>query len=460
MHCKGLRMTRIILITILMLSIIISTPAFSLTFNEAKHFLGRTGFQPSMSEISPYLTLNRKQAIIKRLAEINTYPKTPLPAYFKTPKFNNFDFKKASRTERMQFNKEQRKKMQTLQTWWLNEMLTTTSPMTENLTLFWHNHFVTSAQKVKTPELIAIQNQTCRRNTGGNFRAFLNDILQDPAMLRYLDNQQNRKDRPNENLARELLELFTLGEGNFTEHDIKTVAKILSGSGFDPKTGLFRFNPKQHDRSHKTLWGSSGHFMPKDLVELILQREEAAELITKKLWSRYITLPISKNSLQQLSKIFRKHYDIKTLINAILNQPEFWSTENMGSQIKSPIQLILGLHRQFENLPSNLEQTIKLAKKMNQNILYPPNVKGWKTGEHWIDTNSLIQRQNFLKSQTRGMTLLKKLKNQPDIDWQALLIYSGNRQNFNISKKITNSDYDEIRTILNTLFLRPEYQMQ
>lgn len=452
-------MTRITLIMTFMISTFITMPAFSLTFKESKHFLGRTGFQPSNTEISHYLNLTKKQAIDKRIGEIKTYPENPLPTELQTP-YISVNLKKINRVERIQLIKEQRKRMQTLQVWWLNEMLTTTSPASENLTLFWHNHFVTSADKVKTPELMAMQNLTLRRNAAGNFRTFLNDILQDPAMLRYLDNQQNRKDKPNENLARELLELFTLGEGNYSENDIKIVASILSGSGFDPKTGLFKFNSNQHDNSHKKIWGQSGHFMPKDLVELILQKQETAELITKKLWDHYITLPIPKDSLKQLSEIFRTEYDIKALITEILNRPEFWSTQNMGTQIKSPIQLIVGLHRQFEALPNNLKQTITIAKQMNQNILYPPNVKGWKVGEDWINTNTLIQRQNFLALQTRGMTLLTKVKNKPATNWQALLIYIENKQQLNASKKVANLDYDEIRAMLNTLFLTPEYQLQ
>lgn len=439
------------------LGLVVSSQAIALSLPEAKHLLGRTGFQPSFSEIQPYLKLTKQQAVDQRVNEINSSSRIPLDHSLKTPYIQKFDFKSASRKERIEFNKLKRQRMKSLQQWWFEEMRSTPSPFTENLTLFWHNHFVTSAKKVRDPEFMAMQNVMLRRNAAGNFGTFLHDVLKDPAMLRYLDNQRNLKNKPNENLARELLELFTLGEGNYVESDIKIVSKILSGSTFDRATGVYKFNPKYHDKSEKNLWEKTGRLLPKDLVELILGKPETANFITKKLWAHFITTPISNNNLKKLAASFRKNYDLKILIAQILKQPEFWNPENQGSKIKSPISLIVGLYRQFEIAPGNPEQVLRLATNMQQNILYPPNVKGWNTGEAWINSNTLLLRQNFLQSQTRGMKLINKIINKPHADWQALLIGT-QVPDTKIFKEL--DEPDEIRQKINDILLMPEYQMQ
>ena len=456
-------MLKALCITVIFAILISPSKAMALTFSEAKHFLGRTGFQPSFSEINSYLPLTKEQAIVKRLATIQNKPNTALENNFYPPYSITIDRKQSTRKELMAFNKLQRQRMNQLQQWWLNEMLITHSPMTENLTLFWHNHFVTSANKVRRPELMAMQNLTLRKNAAGNYKNFLKDILQDPAMLFYLDNQRNLKNKPNENLARELLELFTLGEGNYAESDIKTVAKILSGYGLFPKTGEFRFNQKQHDHEPVTLWGKKGTFYLDDLIELILQKTETAELITQKLWTRFISLPIPHATLKKLSSNFRDDYELKPLIREILSQPEFWSADNIGSQIKSPVQLIIGLYRQFEVTPENLKQVVQTSKLMNQNILYPPNVKGWKTGENWINTNTLVQRQNFLMQQTRGMKLLNKIKQMPNENWISLLVEIEDKELSRLNKtfkKAIKQDFDDVRNSLNEVLLMPQYQLQ
>lgn len=436
--------------------------SFALTFSEAKHLLGRTGFAPSFQEINRYLPLNKSQAIETRLQELNTQPNIPLNDDLTVPYSINLDFKRASKKEKMAFNKQQRQRMKALQEWWLREMLTTSSPMTENLTLFWHNHFVTSARKVRRPELIAIQNLTLREHSSGNFKAFLLAILQDAAMLVYLDNHRNLKNKPNENLARELLELFTLGEGNYSEQDIKNVARILSGYGIFRKTGEVRFNQKQHDHGEKILFGKKGNFYLSQLVELILKKPATTEFITKKLWKHYISNPIPRETLKKLAQDFQQTYELKPLIKSILQQPEFWSTANRATQIKSPVQLIVGLNRQFEVVPKNIKPHINALAQMNQNIFYPPNVKGWQTGEAWIDTQTLILRQNYLNSQTRGMNLISIIKAGNNKNWPELLVEKPSKviEKENMQFKIAASqDFDEIREALNKLLLMPHYQL-
>jgi len=417
----------------LMLYALAYAPAsWALSFDEARHLLGRTGFSPSFAEIQPYLVLTREQAVAKRLASLQTQAQHPLPKAFQLP-YHRPNLKNKSREVKKAYRKKLRQQMHQLQAWWMREMLTTSSPMTENLTLFWHNHFVSSAQKVKVPALIAQQNQILRTYAAGNFRDFVHAMLKNPALLLYLDNTQNRKGKPNENLARELMELFTLGEGHYTEQDVKQAAKALSGYGIRYKTGQFVFRKRQHDEGLKTLFGQTGHWDGDDFVDLILSQPQTARFITQKLWQHYVTTPISPAVLNRLSHSFYQTYEIKPLIKNILLQPAFWAKANRGTQIKSPVQWVVGALRQFElQSPSQMQAMndrayrvlINQTKRMGQSIFYPPNVKGWQTGTAWINTSTLLARQGFAQRLMRGMKLQRQLSkiSKTNQAWLALCI--------------------------------------
>lgn len=410
----------------LVLLLISSQPAFALSIEESRHLLSRTGFAPSFSEIKTLSSLNRRQAIDYQLSTLKTEPFTELPDKFRLPYQNDFNWKKASQQQKKQQRKLLRQQSNELKQWWLHEMIVTHSPFTENLTLFWHNHFVSSSQKVKHPALMAQQNATLRQHAANNFADFVKIMLKDPALLRYLDNHKNRKDKPNENLARELLELFTLGEGHYSEQDVKQAAKALSGYTVNPKTGQFRFNRKQHDHSSKTLFGERGDFDANDLVDLILKQPQTARHITQKLWQHYITTPVPPQTLSRLSDRFRQDYQLKPLIRAILMQPEFWHADNIGSKIKDPINLVVGTLRQFKQQPKQIKQLLRAASSMGQNLLAPPNVKGWNTGTAWINTTTLLARQNYMAKATRGMQLkaLVQQQNQSNQAWLKALLPS------------------------------------
>jgi len=394
------------------LTLFFANSVFALSISESRHLLARTGFSPSFTEIQQYRHLNRQQSIQKRIDSIETQSQTFLDDKFQLPLHLNINLKKASQSEKKAFRKELRKQSNELKLWWLNEMLKTESPFTENLTLFWHNHFVSSSQKVKHPALMAKQNQTLRKYAAGNFRDFLKAMLKDPALLRYLDNPKNRKGKLNENLGRELLELFTLSEGHYSEQDIKNAAKALTGNSIDRKTGQFKFYRRAHDASSKTILGKTGNWDADDLANIILQQKQTAHFVTEKLWNHFITTKIPERRLNQLSNAFYGGYEIKPLIQNILSQPEFWSPENQGTKIKAPINLLVGLFRQFEYQPKNPKQLVKASIAMGQNLLAPPNVKGWNTGTGWINTTTLLARQNFIANATRGMQIRKLVDRQ------------------------------------------------
>ena len=413
-----------LLISFMLVSPLLFSNAYALSDNDARHLLSRTGFSPSFAEIKPYQPLNRTQAIQARIDSLSSEPQSFLPETFQLPIHKRPNFKTASREEKKAYRKTLRQQTNQLKIWWLNEMLHTDSPFTENLTLFWHNHFVSSSQKVKNPALMANQNQTLRQYAAGNYRDFVTAMLKDPALIRYLDNQRNRKGKPNENLGRELLELFTLGEGHYSEADVKNAAKALTGLSVNPKTGEFRFLKKAHDNGVKTLFGETGRWNADDLVRLILKQPQAARFITQALWQHFITTPIPEKKLQQLSQAFYKNYELKPLIKNILSQPEFWSDNNRGTQIKAPVNLVVGVYRQFDYSPKKSQQLVKQIKSMGQDLFTPPNVKGWETGNGWINATSLLARQTFLANVTRGMQIQKLVarQQQNELAWQNLLL--------------------------------------
>lgn len=427
--------------------------AYAISLSDTRHLLTRTGFPPSFAETAPYLKLNKQESIKKILNSIRPASQTPMPGQFRLPYTRKINFKTATRQQKQTYRKELRKQMQTLKAWWINEMIVTSSPFSENLTLFWHNHFVSSATKIRHPALMANQNQTLRRLGATNFRSLLFAMLKDPALLQYLDNQKNRKNRTNENLARELLELFTLGEGHYSESDIKQTAKILTGHRFNPKTGEY-FSIRQHDNTLKTVFNQTGNWNLADLVDIILDNSQTARFITQKLWNHYITTPISNDTLQQFSSAFYQNYEITPLIEKILQHPQFWSSQNQGTQIKDPIKLIVGLYRQFELQPDTIEQLSRYSARMGQDIFNPPNVKGWKTGVDWINTHTLIQRQNFLQNALRGMKIkLKALANtQNNQAWLDLLLPSPLQAEMTLQ--------DDLWQNINTILTDERYQLE
>ncbi len=424
--------------------------AYALSEAEATHLLGRTGFAPSYAEIKPYLPLNKTEAVQKRLDSVKTTAQTALPSNLKTPFSHSYKLKGLSPKEAKALKKEIRLEAKVLQVWWLNECVVTANPMAENLTLFWHNHFVSSARKVRLAPLMAQQNITLRQNALGNYKAFTLAMLHDPAMLKYLDNVRNKKGQPNENLARELLELFTLGEGSYSEQDVKEVARILTGYSFNYKTGEYLFQAKKHDDGVKTIFGQTGAWNVKDLVNIIFQQPTASKLITQKIWHHYIEAPIAKKELNTLSKNFAKDFELKPLVQSILNNPKFWAKAERGQKIKSPVQLTVGLARQFSLLGSGkaLTHLTRLNNSLGQALFYPPNVKGWAGGDHWITIETLLKRKSFMSKMARGMTLNKAIwqnKLSPT-QWQTLLLAEKP-----VGKINTETDEKTVKTSLKDL---------
>jgi uncharacterized protein (DUF1800 family) len=379
-----------------------SLPAIAsapLDYADARHLLNRTGFGATDTEIRHMVGMTREEAARTLLAGTRTSAVTAPPAWtndsgpLRYPRRGE----NASAAEKKQFLQEQLREGLELRSWWLNEMLITPSPLTERMTLFWHNHFASSQQKVKLAELMYRQNVTLRTHALGNFTALLHAVARDPAMVIYLDNAQNRRGAPNENFAREVMELFTLGEGHYSERDVKEAARAFTGWSLDRASGRFVFRPFIHDYGTKTVLGRSGNLDGDDVLDILLAQSATAEFLTRKLWREFVSPDPDEGEVKHIASRFRDSgYDIKVALCGLLTSEAFYAPENRGLLTKSPVELVVGTLRQFDLRPGEPVPFAVAAAAMGQNLFSPPNVKGWPGGEAWINSNTLLARKAFL----------------------------------------------------------------
>jgi uncharacterized protein (DUF1800 family) len=298
--------------------------------------------------------------------------------------------KKAFRQKLMQAN---RQAINATGNWWLKRMAYGPYPLQEKLTLFWHGHFTTSAKDERSALAMWNQNELHRRLGAGNFGQYVKQVSRDPAMLDYLNNSQNRKAHPNENYARELMELFTLGIGNYTEDDIKQAARAFTGWAHDGDDFVFR--KFDHDTGEKTFMGMTGNFDGDDIIDIILHRPVCANYIAGRLYKYFVCEEVPDDLLNAMGDILREsNYEVRPLLRTIFASKAFYQPSVIGCQIKSPVQLVVGTIRQL-GLSMPGERAIQGALgQMGQVPLYPPNVKGWPGGRLWINTSTLFVRYN------------------------------------------------------------------
>ncbi len=381
-----------------------AAPSAILGYDDAHHLLARTGFSPTDAEVRALAPLTRGDAVRRLLDDTRRTAVTPPPvsatdtAPLRVPRGET-----ATEEQRKEFRQRQIREGLELRGWWIREMFVTPSPLTERMTLFWHNHFVSAQPKVRVSRLMYRQNVTLRANALGNFGAFLHAIAKDPAMLVYLDGVQNRKGAPNENFAREVMELFTLGEGHYGEQDVKEAARAFTGWSIDRDTGEFVFRRFLHDDGTKTVLGQRGRFDGDAVLDLLLARSETAEHVTAKLWREFVSPDPDPAEIGRIARRFRdSNYEIKVPLREILTSDAFYAPESRGVLVKSPVELVVGSLRQFELFGSPALSFAIAAAGMGQNLLSPPNVKGWPGGEAWINTMTLLARKQYLARLTRA----------------------------------------------------------
>jgi uncharacterized protein (DUF1800 family) len=396
----------------------------SWTLFEAAHLLNRAGFGGSPSEIKAFHALGRLAAVDRLIK-----PSEPLDA-FPAPSWSwdeaviaanraRLDAYKMSRKEKMtatpeqivtrrqeavkQFQKESRAQALEAQAWWFRRMLKSEAPLREKMTLFWHDHFVSSVQKVKYPILMVKQNNLFRENAFGSFEKLTQAIVTDPAMLIYLDNEKSNKDHPNENFAREVMELFTLGEGNYTEQDVREAARAFTGYSVNRITNRSAHRPKEWDSSPKTLFGQTGPYNGQDVIRLIFEKKATSRFMVNKLWEFFVYDKPSSTVIDALSTSFTTaNYEVGPLLREIFLSKEFYAPAANRNQIKCPVQYIITLLKQLEvnQPPQGFPITAQL--QLGQILFMPPNVAGWDWGQAWINTNTLLTRYNLAGYLAKG----------------------------------------------------------
>jgi uncharacterized protein (DUF1800 family) len=377
--------------------------AAGIGYEGARHLLNRTGFGATDAQIAQFARLDRAAAVDELLAASRREAATPPPAFVDEPFEPYYRLRGLSAEERMAAQRTLLQRSFELRAWWLGEMIATPSPLTERMTLFWHNHFATSQQKVRSVQLMYRQNRLLRREALGNFATLLRGIARDPAMLVYLDNARNRKQAPNENFAREVMELFTLGEGHYTEHDIKEAARAFTGWSLDRDTGEFTYRRIWHDYGEKTVFQRTGRLDGDDVLDALLARPETARFIAAKVWREFVSPTPQPGEVERWASVFREaRYEVKPLMRAVLTSDAFWAQANRGVLVKSPVDLVAGTLRTFGIDPADLRPAVFACAALGQNLFAPPNVKGWAGGEAWIDSATLLARQQFIDRVFRG----------------------------------------------------------
>jgi uncharacterized protein (DUF1800 family) len=298
------------------------------------------------------------------------------------------------------------KKIEAAKFWWFNRMLYTRRPLEEKLALFWHNHFATANSKVGNAGLMLQQIQLFRDNGFGNFETLLQKVTRDPAMLIWLDNRLNRKGAPNENYAREVQELFTVGIGNYTEQDIHEAARAFTGHTLD-KNLVYTFNAKQHDAGTKTFQGQTGAFDADDILAILVRNPATARFVSTRLFSYFAYDNPDPATIDRLATTFTSsNFDIRSVLRDILTGPEFLSAQAFHGQIKQPADLVVGSLKSLDVQNVGPDAT-QVLRRMGQDLLNPPDVSGWKGGAAWINGTTLFERFNWANRLAMGRDATK-----------------------------------------------------
>jgi len=352
-----------------------------MTPSHLKHLYWRAGFGLSPAEYAARHSDSAPEAwdrLYREATQVTELPAPPPPDL------------EAFRMDRKAFIRDQARRVFALSADWIRRMANPTEPaLLERMSLFWHGHFACHSRS----EQIAVhQLNLIRKHALGNFRDLLLGISHDPGMIRYLNNQQNRKQQPNENFAREVMELFTLGRGNYTEQDIKEAARAFTGWSSNLK-GEFVFRSSWHDYGRKTVFGKSGDFDGEDIIDLLLEKKETAHFIAGKVYRYFVHPEGDEERIAELGRLFyRSDYDIARLMEALFTADWFYAEENLGARIKSPVELLAGLTRQLGVDWMDDRNLFILQRALGQELFHPPNVAGWPQGKAWIDNSTLMLR--------------------------------------------------------------------
>jgi uncharacterized protein (DUF1800 family) len=358
----------------------------SMNRTDLQHLLFRASFGMSSHHIYKYEGMSRATVVDELLKE--SEDTTPFDV-------NLSDFlQEAGRISRSPKKdlgaliKSSKQKFLQLNNQWMTGVFINKEELRERMLLFWANHFVCRDSNVYHMQLYL---NCLKENALGNFRELVKAVSKQPAMLKYLNGRQNRKNNPNENFARELMELFTLGEGKYSEQDVRESARAFTGYNHNFK-GDFVWRRWQHDLGQKTFLGQKGPFNGDDIVDIILSQKACASFICSKVYAYFVNPQINEEHIRELADVFYKDYDIAGLMHYLFNRDWFYQDENKGVKIKSPVDVLAGMYRLWPYELTDETAYVKIQKLLGQSLLDPPNVAGWPGDRAWIDTNTLMIR--------------------------------------------------------------------
>jgi uncharacterized protein (DUF1800 family) len=318
---------------------------------------------------------------------------TPAPQFDEPPAIG----KSASAEERKAHNKALKAEQQQLALWWLRRMVAADSPFPEKMTFFWHGHFATAVQKVRSSALMLRQNELFRSQGLGTFDVLDLAVAKDPAMMRWLDTAQDVKAHANENFARENMELFTLGYGNYSENDVREAARCFTGWRFNKKTDAFQERPALHDTGSKTVLGQTGNFDGADVVRILCHSAASKSWIPTRVWSRFAQTITSDPVVIKLTTAYGATLDLRALFSDAFTVPEFLQTK--GKLVKQPVEYVVGALRALGLQPES--QHLAVLKNLGQVPFSPPNVGGWTYDDGWLSTAAAYTRLQFAQTAAR-----------------------------------------------------------
>ena len=370
--------------------------------DDARHLLERVGIGANIKEVKKLVGMTRSKAVSYIINEIKTESWLPLPKFLDGSNPPYWIVGDLNSEEEQSFRVARDREMNEYRLWWIKEMIETPSPQTERLVLFWHNHFVSSYSAINEQSTsIARQNIMFRELGSGNFKMLTKSVIKDPAMLNYLDNEFSEKGKPNENLSRELMELFVLGEGNYSEKTVREGARALTGYSVNKiKNTSFFFDGWRHDNGVKNIFDRSGDFNGDQFVDILFEQANASEFLTRKFWRYFVSEVIEdEDEIRFIAKRFKtSDFDIRTLLRSVLTSKTFWDESVRATIVKSPVDFLIGTIRSTGFLPADWNTLPNKLTLLGQNLFEHPNVAGWPGGQSWITPSGLLNRSYLAKN--------------------------------------------------------------
>lgn len=376
------------------------------------HLLRRATFGPTAEEVDAAESAGWEATLSKVLGASDPKLGPAVPAIASDP-VDSLP-RDATGEQREAARKLRQSQITMINDWWLDRMVAAGSQLEEKLVFFWHGHWATSIEKVDSAHLMLLQHKVFRQYGQGDFSHFVKAMVRDAALILWLDNQKNSRRAPNENLARELMELFTLGIGNYTEDDVKAGARALTGWTVDRGTGRTRFESGRFDSGEKTILGQTGKFDADGFVDILLNRAASPRFIAKRIWFRFASgEQMSEATLHRLVSAYSIGKGLTTLMNAVFTDPAFPGT--VGQLVKQPVEWAVGAMRQLAIKPSALSEADRKALRdhlqgMQQTLFRPPSVGGWPSGATWLTSHTSqvrLRAAEFMANKASSATISK-----------------------------------------------------